>query len=138
MQVTHAQIAFGALVESTFPTMKTRSKQRTRPTRTQTGRPPKRFVEFARRYPTIAEAYESLAAATQAAGPLEPKTRCLVKLAIAAGAWREGAVHSHARRALEAGCSADEIRHVVLLATTTLGFPSMMAVMTWVEDVLQG
>jgi hypothetical protein len=27
---------------------------------------------------------------------------------------------------------------VVLLATTTLGFPSMMAVMTWVEDVLEG
>ena len=39
-------------------------------------------------------------------------------------------------RALAAGCSPDEIRHVVLLATTTLGFPSMMAVRTWVEDVL--
>lgn len=56
--------------------------------------------------------------------------------AIATGAWREGAVHSHTRRALAAGCTSDEIRHVVLLATTTLGFPSMMAVWTWVEDVL--
>lgn len=102
------------------------------------GRPPKRFQEFARRYPQIATAYESLAGATQAAGPLDVRTRCLVKLAIAAGAWREGAVHSHARRALAAGCTPEELRHVVLLATTTLGFPSMMAVMTWVEDVLSG
>lgn len=101
-------------------------------------RPPKRFQEFARRHPEIARAYESLAEATQKAGPLDSKTRCLVKLAIAAGAWREGAVHSHSRRALAAGCTPEEIRHVVLLATTTLGFPSMMAVMTWVEDVLAG
>jgi alkylhydroperoxidase/carboxymuconolactone decarboxylase family protein YurZ len=100
--------------------------------------PPKRFREFSRRYPEIAKAYESLAEATQNAGPLDSKTRCLVKLAIASGSWREGAVHSHARRALAAGCTPDEIRHVVLLATTTLGFPSMMAVMTWVEDVLEG
>lgn len=99
-------------------------------------RPPKRFQEFTRRHPEIARAYEALSEATQKAGPLDSKTRCLVKLAIAAGAWREGAVHSHARRALAAGCSPEEIRHVVLLATTTLGFPSMMAVMTWVEDVL--
>ena len=99
-------------------------------------RPPKRFQESTRRYPAIARAYESLAEATQSAGPLDSKTRCLVKLAIATGAWREGAVHSHARRAPATGSSPDEIRHVVLLATTTLGFPSMMAVMTWVEDVL--
>lgn len=104
---------------------------------TATDQPPKRFQAFARRYPDIAKAYEALASATQAAGPLDAKTRCLVKLAIAAGAWREGAVHSHARRALAAGCTPDELRHVVLLATTTLGFPSMMAVMTWVEDMLE-
>ena len=117
--------------------MKPRKREKPATTRTATNRPPKRFREFAVRYPAIAKAYESLAEATQTAGPLDSKTRCLVKLAIAAGAWREGAVHSHARRALDAGCTADEIRHVVLLATTTLGFPSMMAVMTWVQDVLE-
>lgn len=101
------------------------------------GKTPKKFREFAARYPGVAQAYEGLAEATQAAGPLDAKTRCLVKLAIAAGAWREGAVHSHTRRALDAGCRPEEIRHVVLLATTTLGFPSMMAVMTWVNDVLE-
>lgn len=116
--------------------MKAPSRRASKSYAPRTGEPPKRFREFSRRYPEIARAYEALAVATQAAGPLDPKTRCLVKLAIAAGAWREGAVHSHARRALDAGCTEAEIRQVVLLATTTLGFPSMMAVMTWVEDVL--
>ena len=104
-----------------------------RPTPTQ---PPARFREFGKKYPAIMRAYESLGEATAEAGPLEAKTRCLVKLAIATGALREGAAHSHARRALQAGCTADEIRHVVLLATTTLGFPSMMAALSWVDDVL--
>ena len=98
---------------------------------------PTRFKKFGRKYPEIMHAYEALGTATQQAGPLDAKTRALVKLGIAVGSWREGAVHSHTRRALGAGCTADEIRHAVLLATTTLGFPSMMATMTWVEDVLQ-
>ena len=97
---------------------------------------PTRFQQFGKKYPAIMRAYESLGAATAEAGPLDAKTRALVKLAIATGAWREGAVHSHTRRALAAGCTPDEIRHVVLLATTTLGFPSMMAALSWVDDVL--
>ena len=65
------------------------------------------------------------------------QTRALVKLAIAVGALREGAVHSHTRRALEVGCTADELRHVGVLAITTIGFPSTMAAMSWVEDILR-
>jgi 4-carboxymuconolactone decarboxylase len=48
----------------------------------------------------------------------------------------EGAVHSHTRRAVEAGCSTAEIRHVALLAITTIGFPSMMKTLSWVEDIV--
>ena len=81
-------------------------------------------------------AYEALSRATAEAGPLDARLRELVKLSLAIGAWREGAVHSHVRRALAEGCTDGEIRHVVLLAITTLGFPNMMAAMTWVEDVL--
>jgi AhpD family alkylhydroperoxidase len=68
---------------------------------------------------------------------LNEKTRELVKLALSVGARLEGAVHSHTARALKAGATADEIRHVVLLALTTVGFPSMMAARTWVEDILK-
>lgn len=107
------------------------------PTQSKDTQPPTRFQEFGKTYPAVMQAYEALGEATAEAGPLDGKTRALVKLAIAVGSWREGAVHSHTRRALGAGCTADEIRHVILLATTTLGFPSMMATMTWVDDILR-
>jgi alkylhydroperoxidase/carboxymuconolactone decarboxylase family protein YurZ len=48
----------------------------------------------------------------------------------------EGAVHSHTRKALNAGATADEIRQAVFLAIPTVGFPTMMAALTWVEDVI--
>lgn len=107
-----------------------------KPSAAKKNQPPRRFQQFGKDYAAVMQAYEALGEATAQAGPLDAKTRALVKLGIAVGAGREGAVHSHTRRALDAGCSPDEIRHVVLLATTTLGFPGMMAAWTWVEDVL--
>jgi 4-carboxymuconolactone decarboxylase len=94
------------------------------------------YVQFQKRFPAVAEAYENLGEASGAAGPLAGKHRALVKLGLAVGAEKEGAVHSHVRRALEAGCTPDEIRHVVLLGITTLGFPTTMKALSWVEDVL--
>ena len=91
-----------------------------------------------KRYPDVFAAYERLGAACRGAGPLDEKTAALAKLAIAVGARLEGAVHSHVRRSMEAGATADECRHVVLLATTTIGFPAMMAALSWVEDVAGG
>jgi 4-carboxymuconolactone decarboxylase len=88
-----------------------------------------------RRYPEVIDAYEALGEACRRAGPLDTRTAALVKLAIAAGSRLEGAVHSHVRRSLEAGATLDECRHVVLLSTTTVGFPAMMAALSWVEDV---
>lgn len=96
---------------------------------------PCRFKKFREDYPRIMNAYEALGEATQEEGPLPPKVRALVKLGIAAGARLEGAIHSHTRRALEAGCTPVEIRHAILLATTTIGFPCMMAALSWVDDV---
>jgi len=93
------------------------------------------YQEQKARYPKVFGAYENLGDACRDAGPLDPKTVALAKLAIAIGARHEGAVHSHVRRSLEAGATIDECRHVALLGTTTLGFPSMMAAMSWVEDI---
>jgi alkylhydroperoxidase/carboxymuconolactone decarboxylase family protein YurZ len=93
------------------------------------------YTQNRRRYPEVLAAYEKLGAACREAGPLDGKQAALVKLGIAVGARLEGAVHSHVRRSLEAGATADECRHVVLLATTTIGFPAMMAALSWVEDV---
>lgn len=98
--------------------------------------PPKRFTEFLRQHEDVGAAYKSLGNATMAAGPLPKKTAQLVKLGIAVGMRHEGAVHAHCRKALAAGWTAEEIRHAVLLATTTLGFPGMMAALSWADDII--
>ncbi|HZO91603.1 MAG TPA: carboxymuconolactone decarboxylase family protein [Chthonomonadaceae bacterium] len=97
---------------------------------------PGTFKRFLETYPEVARAYEQLGKATQDWGPLDKRTRELVKLGIAVGNRHEGAVHSHVRRALDAGATPEEIRHVILLSMTTIGFPNMMAALTWAEDVL--
>ena len=98
---------------------------------------PKRYTDFIQKYPYLANAYRSLGEAASKAGPLDDKAAALVKLALAIGARMEGAVHSHTHKARDAGASDDEIRHAALLATTTLGFPTMMAAVSWIEDVLK-
>lgn len=97
---------------------------------------PKPFSRLQQRYPDLVEAYEALGRAATGAGPLGERELRLVKFALAVGTGHQGAVHSHARRALEAGLGPDELRHAVLQGTTTLGFPSMMRAMTWLEDVV--
>ncbi|MDZ7756815.1 carboxymuconolactone decarboxylase family protein [Rhodohalobacter sp.] len=97
---------------------------------------PKPFIDFTLEYPDVGQAYAQLGHAVHNAGPIDQKTRELVKLAMSCGAQKEGAVHSHTRKALEAGCTKEEIHHVVLLLLPTLGMPSMMAAMTWVNDII--
>ena len=99
---------------------------------------PKRFLDFTAKYPEVADAYERLGKKIHAAGPLTEKERALVKLAISIGARLEGGAHSHARKALAAGVSKDEMYHVALLAMQTIGFPSSMAAMSWIDDVVKG
>jgi AhpD family alkylhydroperoxidase len=97
---------------------------------------PKAYDNFKKNYPTIWQAYDRLGGLVHDSGPLDKKSRELVKLAMAIGARLEGAVHSHVRRALAAGARAEEIYHVVLLSLTTLGFPQTIAALTWVDDDL--
>jgi AhpD family alkylhydroperoxidase len=97
---------------------------------------PEPFLQFTRQHPAVATAYEALGRASAEAGPLDARTRELVKLGMAIGGRLEGAVHAHVRRALEAGVTPAEIRHVVALAVPTVGFPTTVAVYTWVEEVL--
>ena len=84
----------------------------------------------------VGQAYQALSEAVAASGPLNTKMIYLIKLGISVGMRHEGAVHAQTRKALAAGCTPEEIRHAVLLATTTLGFPGMMAAYSWVDDVL--
>jgi len=67
-------------------------------------------------------------------GPLDEKTRRLIKLALAVAFRHEGAVHSAARNALRSGATQGELEHVVILSITTIGWPAANAAMTWIKD----
>ncbi|MEW5843373.1 MAG: carboxymuconolactone decarboxylase family protein [Bacteroidota bacterium] len=97
---------------------------------------PMRFERFLKEYPEIAVAYETLGDAIHHQGPLNQKERALVKLALATGSKMEGAVHAQVRKGIKLGLTKNEIRHVALLSIPTIGFPSAMAVMSWVDDIL--
>jgi len=98
---------------------------------------PKLPADFARQYPEVWTSFETLANQCHEAGPLDARTRRLVKLGIALGAGLEGSVHAHVRNALAEGIAAAELRHVVLLGLTTVGFPASMAAFAWVNDGLE-
>ena len=87
--------------------------------------------------PDVWKAYAALGEACVNSGPLDPRTRRLVKLALAIGAASEGATHSHARRAAKDGITAAEAWQVAILAIMTLGFPRAVAALTWIEDVFE-
>lgn len=98
-------------------------------------RTPRHFGRIRDRFPDYIEALEQLGQCARTAGPLDEKTCQLVQLAAAAAAGSEGAVHSHARRAKEAGATADELQHTLLCLTSTIGFPATSAAMSWIEDL---
>ena len=98
---------------------------------------PDQYTSIQKRYKGLIKAVENLGKATKASGPLNKKSSELVQLAAAAAIRSEGSVHSHARRALKAGAKPDEIRHAIVLLTSTIGFPTVSAALSWVEDVLE-
>jgi 4-carboxymuconolactone decarboxylase len=101
-----------------------------------TGYLPDVYKEFVLRYPDVSQAIDIVAQKCHEAGPLDKKTSELIKLGMAIGINSEGAIRTHTRRAMREGISTDEIRHVVLLAFTTCGFPHTIAAFKWVEEVL--
>jgi len=99
-------------------------------------KPPPAYEKFVARYPKIGEAWELISRAGQE-GPLDEKTVRLVKLAIAIGAMREGAIHANVRKALALNITRAEIDQVVALAAGTLGLPSAVAVFSWIDERLR-
>ncbi|MGH8435922.1 MAG: carboxymuconolactone decarboxylase family protein [Pseudomonas sp.] len=94
------------------------------------------YQRFRKLYPDYFDAVEALGTAVRRAGPLDEQVIQLVQLGAAAAIRSEGAVHSHARRALEAGASPEQIHHALLSLTSTIGFPTVVAALSWADDVL--
>jgi 4-carboxymuconolactone decarboxylase len=98
---------------------------------------PRQFLNVKKRFRKLYRAVDNLGKATRASGPISAKTAHLIQLAAAAAIRSEGAVHSHARRALKAGAKPEEVHHAIILITSTVGFPTVSAALSWVDDVLK-
>jgi AhpD family alkylhydroperoxidase len=98
---------------------------------------PAQYANIMKKYKGFIKALDGLGKAAKAAGPLNAKTSELIQLAAAAAIHSEGSVHSHTRRAIAAGAKPEEIRHAIVLLTSTIGFPTVSAALSWVDDVLE-
>jgi 4-carboxymuconolactone decarboxylase len=95
------------------------------------------YQRLKKSHPKVFRAYEKLGETAAGSGPLDQKTRELIKLGMAAAMRGENAVHSHTQRALEAGASVAEIEHTLMLGVTTFGFPTMMSALTWAYEAIE-
>ncbi len=98
---------------------------------------PKPYQKLKKANPQYIAAVDALRHEALKWGPLEEKTAHLVQLAAATTLRSEGAVHSHVRRALAAGATPEEVRHALILLTSTIGFPNVMAALSWADDVIE-
>lgn len=85
------------------------------------------YTEFRAEFPEILEKNEALGQYVhEHGGPLDDKTRWLIKLGISAAGHHQTAVSTHVLRAREAGATEAEILHALLLVIPTCGFPTFM------------
>jgi 4-carboxymuconolactone decarboxylase len=97
---------------------------------------PEWFALLKKKHGQYMEAVEELGKVVRKSGPLDERSAQLIQLAAAAAIRSEGAVHSHAKRAVEAGARPEEIYHAIMLLTSTIGFPNVSAALSWVSDVI--
>ena len=90
------------------------------------------------KFSTVMEKHQDLGKAVREAGPIDEKNSQLIQLGAAAAIRAEGSVHSHVKRALGAGASAEEIYHAIILLTSTIGFPAVAAALSWAKDIIEG
>ena len=69
-------------------------------------------------------------------GPLDEKTRWLIKVALSTDGQYEYALRTHILKALKSGCTKEEIEHAILLVAPTSGFPKMMKGILILRNIL--
>jgi len=94
------------------------------------------YLRLKERHGDFIDAVETLGRSVRRAGPLDEKTGHLIQLAAAAAIRSEGSVRSHAARAQAAGATPEEVRHAIIILTSTIGFPTVAAALAWVDDAL--
>ena len=98
---------------------------------------PEFYQRFAERFPEIAKSYEALGKHVHDQGPLDEKTRALIKLAISGSTGMDSAFRTHIRKARKLGITRAEMEHVALLFLPTMGFPATMKAIYQIEKHLK-
>ncbi len=98
---------------------------------------PELYLKLKDRHSDLIEAVEKLAKIARTSGPLDEKTGHLIQLGAAAAIHSRGSVCSHASRALGSGATPEEIRHSIIILTSTIGFPTVAAALSWIDDQLE-
>jgi len=87
---------------------------------------PKTLQEFEQRFPDVLRRYTALRDACDRVGPLDAKTRELIKIGIEVAKRRRGGLIAHIDRANAAGASQQEIAQAMLLALPLVGLPDLL------------
>lgn len=97
---------------------------------------PGRYERIKANHPEYINALENLGETIRNGGPIDEKTGHLIQLAGAIAIRSEGSAHSHTRRALKAGATKEELYHTTILLTSVIGFPTVAAALSWIDDEL--
>ena len=85
------------------------------------------FSQFIEEFPEIHTKQETLGKEVhEKGGPLDEKSRRLIKMPISGACNHKRALETHIRKARAAGINEDEIKHALLLLIPTAGFPAFM------------
>ncbi|NBG86927.1 carboxymuconolactone decarboxylase family protein [Isachenkonia alkalipeptolytica] len=96
------------------------------------------FSYFQKHYPDIYQAYETYGKKIhEQGGPLDEKTRWLIKISVSATEGYPFALKTHITKAMAAGCSPEEIQHTLLLLAPSVGFPRMMEALLIFREIAE-
>ncbi len=85
------------------------------------------FTQFKKDFPKVHEMQEDLGREIhENSGPLDEKTRWMIKIAISGSCNHKRALDTHIGKAKEAGVTEAEIKQSLLLLIPTAGFPTFM------------
>ena len=94
------------------------------------------YLNLKKRHIKLIEAVEVLSTVARSSGPLDEKTVQLIQLGAAAAIGSKGSLRSHALRAREAGATNEEIRHAIIVLTSTIGFPTVASALARMDEVI--
>lgn len=88
-------------------------------------------------FAAVADAHSTLVRAAAEGGPLDERTRELILLGAFTVARQEGGFKSHARRALQAGATPDEVRQAAVLCLSNVASVEIVAdALLWAGEVI--